>query len=504
MVRLMLVVALALSLAACGGGSDGLSRGEEKELEALVAAAEAAKAQADAARAEAEAARAEAEAARIQAEAEKAQAEAEVQHQLREAQAARQAAESARREAETALRAAEAAARAAEAARGETRTVEAERDRLAAEAREAEQRVTQAEAQNALSGLQEATTSPPPAAVTPRYNAPAVVDGFTGTGSSGGSGWYATRATSGGNQELLVYSDVKAPTRTRDFTTIYGDTPVEGSTTLVQYTIPENTNTMLAASGGFPTNGDEDDVPLTVGDDGNGNPTQTAPITGSYHGASGRFVCTGTADCVIDHVGGNTYSFEGAWTFQTSKSSKVTDPDERYMHFGWWRQQTSTGFSYSVFSGTAPDSSLGASNDFVDNIGTADYVGPAIGHYAIFSRAPGATSSHGEFKATARLTANFVSERLSGNITDFDVNPDWVVTLRSAVMGTNGVVENGDVSWSIDGTANNPETLPNWTAAFHSETPDFASHHPEGVTGTFRAQYGTVGEMRGAYGAHRQ
>lgn len=495
MVRLMVVLGLVLSLAACGGGSDGLSRSDEKALEERVLAAEAARAQAEADKAAAEAAQARAEADKVAADAAKARAEAEAQHQLRAAEAARERAEAAERIAQEARAAAEAAAAAAAAARGEADTAKAERDRLETEAQEAEQRVTQRDAEDALAGLGTNTAAP---SVTPNYNAPATVDGFRATGSSAGSGWYATRATAS-NQELLAYSDVKAPTRTRDFITAYSAaTAVGDSTTLVQIT-PAN-NTDLAASSQFPTAGATKPIPLTVdtSDPRDGTPDQ-AKISGSYHGASGNFVCS-TDPCSITHVGGKLYSFSSGWQFQTSRTTKVTDDDSRYMHFGWWRQRTSGGFNYGVFSGKTPSADL--SGSFTSTTGKADYVGPAIGHYAIHQTL-GAQSNHGEFKATARLTANFVTNKLSGSISEFDVNPDWEVTLEAGADMT-PAGGGGNVSWAINGIPNTPDTPPTWSATFHSETPNYAGHDPEGVTGIFHAQYGSVAAMRGAFGAHRQ
>ena len=129
MVRLMLVLGLVLSLAACGGSrTDGLSKSDEEALEARLEAAEAERAAAEADKVAAEADKAAAEADKVAAEADKAAAEA-----------AQAAAEADKAIAEADKVAAEAAQAAAEAdkAIAEADKAIAEADKVAAEAAEA-------------------------------------------------------------------------------------------------------------------------------------------------------------------------------------------------------------------------------------------------------------------------------------------------------------------------------------------------------------------------------
>ena len=129
MVRLMLVLGLVLSLAACGGSrTDGLSMSEEETLEARLEAAEAARAAAEAAKVAAEADKAAAEADKVAAEAAKVAAEAD----KAAAEADKAAAVAAKVAAEAAQAAAEADKAIAEAAK-----VAAEADKTAAEAAQA-------------------------------------------------------------------------------------------------------------------------------------------------------------------------------------------------------------------------------------------------------------------------------------------------------------------------------------------------------------------------------
>ena len=154
MVRLMLVLGLVLSLAACSGGDriDGLSKAEEAALQERLDTAEAARIKAE------EETRIAEEETRI-AEEEKTKAEEETR--IAEEEQERQ-----RQETETARLAAEAAKR--------------EQDRLKAEAEAARLKALQLESNDALTGLGGPPGAPdflslPTTAVTPKYNAPADV-----------------------------------------------------------------------------------------------------------------------------------------------------------------------------------------------------------------------------------------------------------------------------------------------------------------------------------------
>ena len=81
-------------------------------------------------------------------------------------------------------------------------------------------------------------------------------------------------------------------------------------------------------------------------------------------------------------------------------------------------------FNYGMFSETTGPT---VGNDFTTLVGSAIYEGPAIGQYAI---PLGTQSNHGEFKATARFTANFETDMLSGSVSGFDVSPGWSLTLK--------------------------------------------------------------------------
>ena len=472
--------------------------------EADKAIAEADKVAAEAAQAAAEADKAAAEADKAKAEADKAIAEAEVQHQLREAAAARQEAETARQEAETARQEADTARGEADTAREDAAAEQREKERLAAETAEQQQATTRAEATLVLSGLETATTSLAPSNVDANYRASATVAAtdatFTSTQGSSAGRWYATTAhgRSGGNEDtLVVYTDVEAPESEpiRDRYPAFGED--------YEISIDSSDHGDKVASSSFPSTSNTRIFDLTRRTEGtlaDAVPNLTAGISGRFDGASGTFTCTSSdADGCSVFNSGATYTFNGTWTFKTSSSATVRVPDTNYMYFGWWRQKDNTeAFTYNTFSmpGIAPG---GGSFDALT--GSATYEGPAIGLYAIYQPL-GAQSGHGEFKATARFSANFSANTLSGSVTGFDVNPDWSLTLGSTSM-SGGTASGDSVSWTIGDSTREGGT---WTGDFHSDAEPFPDpgYHPDGLTGTFDANYDTVARIRGAYGAHRE
>ena len=486
MVRLMLVLGLVLSLAACSGGDriDGLSEAEEAALQERVDVAEA---------------------ARIKAEEEKATADAEKAAAEEETRIAEEEQERQRQAAEDALLAAEAAKR--------------EQDRLKAEAEKARLEALQTESSVALMGLSAEGLSVP--TVVPKYRAPATVSAtgvtpdvtFTSPRGSSAGKWYATTASNQGQttqDTIVVYSDVKAPESVA-IQTVYPNRfePVADTNFLEISLNNDDTASDIhkkIKSSGFPTGGRTDSIDLTIeADDTNTEKDLTKQIRGTFDGASGYYQCSNTGGdaCSVEHTGAGYVFKAGTWTFRTSTSAKVKVPDKEFMHFGWWRRKTDEGaFSYRTFSSAGVTPASGGEFDALE--GSATYEGPAIGQYAIYQPL-GTQSNHGEFKATARFMANFDTNRISGSVSGFNVSPGWSLTLKDTSMagGTVDPPNNNDanVSWNIDGNTLDGGT---WNGRFHSEIQPYAGHVPDGLTGTFDAVYGTVGRLRGAYGAHRK
>ena len=590
MARMMLVLGLVLSLAACGGsGTDGLSKADEDALEARVEKAEADKRIAEMATGVAEEDKRIADAALLVAVGDKDDAEADkriadaallvavgdkddAEEDKRIADAALLVAVGDKDDAEADKRIADAALLVAVGDKGvaeedkriadaallvavgdkddaeEDKRIadaallvavgdkddaeeEAQRWRLRAERAErllgiaqddvaaAMQQAAQMEARVALTGLR-ATPLQPPTSVEPRYNAPALVIAdvtFTSpTGSSAGGGWYKTTLSNRGDtsqDDMVVYSDVTRGV-TKAITDAYpGFMPIE-DTNYVEIPINNDAHKGLVSSSQFPRiPSTKDFLPNQVDmpddePDTDQEEDRVRYFSGSFDGGSGHFSCLGTA-CTVQYTGENYILAGGIWTFRALKTRTVTVRDDQYMYFGWWRKEmiSDRTFSYRRFSGEGATAGAALSGGgFTGLEGTAVYEGPAIGQYAI--DAPlSSVSSHGSFNARARLEANFgnatTAGNISGSITRFNEKPGWAVTLQNATITDNGSIRGGGVSWTIDDTTEAALQPGTWMGEFHAGVDPYIDTYPTGVTGSFDANYGTIGRMIGAFGAHK-
>ena len=308
---------------------------------------------------------------------------------------------------------------------------------------------------------------------------------------------------------MVVYSDVTRGVTKAITDAHMGFTAIE-DTNYVEITITDN-HKGLVSSSQFPRIPSTKDFPPNQVDmpDDNADTDQDDDrvryFTGSFDGGSGHFSCLGT-DCTVQYTGENYILAGGTWTFRALKTRRVTVRDDQYMYFGWWRKEMiSDGtFSYGRFRGTV---GAALSGGFTGLEGTAVYEGPAIGQYAI--DAPlSSVSSHGSFNARARLEANFgdatAAGNISGSITRFNEKPGWAVTLQNATIDANGSISGGGVSWTIDDTTEAAEQPGTWMGEFHAGVDPYIDTYPTGVTGTFDANYGTIGRMIGAFGAHKK
>ena len=491
---LFLGVAL-IALGACGGGGGN----DEAQLRTDLEAAQAAQAEAEAARKKAEEEAVVAEAARKKAEEEAAEAERQ-----------RLVEEAARGEAEDEV---EQERLAAEEAEQERLAVEAERQRLAEDAEKARQAASRAEARLALAGLV-ATDAGEVTAVMPKYGSTTTLTAAPddesalslrpSSISSLGGGWSGT-ALSSTEHDLVVYSNIGPATRvllTQEYSGRFGDDVPSTANSPISTPIT-NADGRLIRSGSFPTgDGGDKTFPDNFEDNDASPGLDIVRISGYFHDASGYFHCT-AQPCRIGRRGDRYIIVNGTWTFNTTDAARALVDDKSYMYFGWWKHEKSDGLAFATFSGgmhTARPSSDNA-NDFDLLGGSATYRGPAVGQYAIHQPA-GSDSGAGSFTARAELTANFATNMLSGTVTNFSNASDWTLTLNAALMegGNVEASDGGTVTWEIGDATSQGEG--GWIAEFFSEAP-YAGQTPDGVAGTFDAQFDAVGRLTGAFGARK-
>ena len=265
------------------------------------------------------------------------------------------------------------------------------------------------------------------------------------------------------------------------------------------------TDATLIISAGFPTG-----PGIRTHD---ADPDGDAQVTGSFDGAPGAYVCTPTTDsaCVssIKHGGGIDLTVgDAGWTFVPAEGATVPTPDSEYQYFGWWLRDTDGSYAVGPFH-----LGVGGAADELTELpalqGTATYTGPAAGLFAIIPQ-PGEASA-GNFTATATLEADFGDGtdpgRVQGTIDGFMVNDqvkDWSVELQAAQIGTHGGISSGSTAtaltyWTIGDTK--AQTTATWSGQFHDADAD---RTPVVATGQFEAVHGNSGRMIGAFGATRR
>ncbi len=358
-------------------------------------------------------------------------------------------------------------------------------------------------------------------------------------------------------QKVVIYSDLKAPAR-EDFVSVYfhpGAAPAPkyarggsdaGAIESYRVTglthVPADDGTpahlTIAASGYIPqagqldshfpprpplgATGDAATITWTYGpaDSDGDDTTNRFPrgFDGTFHGAAGRYECTGTCSVAapVDRTAG--YTFNGTWSFTPNAGAKALLTDVDHLHFGYWlarpnRVNLASEFDYEI--GLINGRSEPYRYAGLPTTGSARYNGNAAGVFAI--RAAETTSS-GEFVADAELTATFRradTSTLEGIVNNFrhasggstDMG-DWLVELnRTPITGpsTNAIVavESTATAFMGDTRAASAE----WTANLfglggHSgdPAPTGAATHPTGVAGTFEADF-TNARIAGAFGA---
>ena len=239
---------------------------------------------------------------------------------------------------------------------------------------------------------------------------------------------------------------------------------------------------------------------------------------GYFGGARGTYTCDGdgTHTCtsaVAGSNGGVILSGTGqTWTFTPNDRAMAKVPDSEYQNFGWWLRKTDAGYTVHAFTGSMGGTAI---SDIAPVGGTATYTGPAAGKYSIYDSGP----KGGHFTAMVELKADFGTTdagsegTISGMIDSFMGDTagmdTWMVKLPALDLATAGTFAAATAGtptdaekpvWSIGDAAGATAADSEWGGSLHSPN---AGGTPQVAVGTFSANYGVIGNMRGAFGAAR-
>ena len=253
---------------------------------------------------------------------------------------------------------------------------------------------------------------------------------------------------------------------------------------------------------------------VTGSDFGTGNVAKNhakgAKVSGTFDGASGTYSCGANAnDCTSQAGDGGGIKLAGMWTFTANAGATVMVPDANYSYFGWWLEKDAGSpdtFKVHAFqNGTS--AAVSVSNTLS---GTAKYMGPAVGKYAmVHDDGDGPSHTGGHFTAMADLMADFgdrggvAMSKVTGSIKDFvggsDTMDTWEVKLDSSANGGDG-----SAVWHIGD--NKGTSTGSFTRVFREAGADL---DPQTLTGTWQTRFDpeedtVTGHMIGAFGATKQ
>ncbi|MCE2519845.1 MAG: hypothetical protein J4G15_08470 [Alphaproteobacteria bacterium] len=239
---------------------------------------------------------------------------------------------------------------------------------------------------------------------------------------------------------------------------------------------------------------------------------------GTYNGALGTYRCNDTSDdCTVKYDEmGVIEEVTGTWIFTPDMGAESPQQQWDYLNYGFWLMKTEDADGEVTYNEvqTFAGSSLTASGDVSAVEGRATYTGGAVGVYVMnheYDSTSGdlvnATSGH--FKADVILTATFGGsfiaaddqDRVTGTIDNFmfsdDEANDWSVALVSdgdpAVDGiqpdTDGTLA-GTASGGVDGMDGS------FSATYYG-----TDDQPSQVIGEFNSVFDN-GSAAGAFGAN--
>ncbi len=240
-------------------------------------------------------------------------------------------------------------------------------------------------------------------------------------------------------------------------------------------------------------------------------------FTGTYNGADGTYICTGTSDCTATtNDKGAVTAMGGDWTFTPAEDAMSDQPDYDYYHYGFWLKKTTDKDGVLTYNEveTFAGSSLVVATNTVE--GTASYAGGATGVYVknvYNSDRTLDTASSGHFTADVNLMAYFggndvavnKQNSIEGTIDKFMLSGgedasgwsvDVAADISAAALAAGGTAKGGGASnGSITGTFYGDDSMD----VDGTDTP--IGHKV--LVGEFNAEF-TDGSVAGAYGARRQ
>ena len=237
-----------------------------------------------------------------------------------------------------------------------------------------------------------------------------------------------------------------------------------------------------------------------------------AKVSGTFDGASGTYTCGETA-CTSQAGADGGIELSAGWTFKANPGATVMVPDTKYSSFGWWLEKNlgaeagdADVFKVHAFHNSTDDATV---SDELS--GTAKYMGPAVGKYAmVHDDGDGPSHTGGHFTAMADLMADFGTStvpggKVTGSIKDFvggsDTMASWEVKLTSTATDGTGT---GTAVWHIGD--NKGQTGGTYSSSFREAGTD---GDPQTLTGVWETHFdpsagAVTGHMIGAFGATKQ
>ena len=244
-----------------------------------------------------------------------------------------------------------------------------------------------------------------------------------------------------------------------------------------------------------------------------------AEFMGLFDGAPGTYKCNDDNCTLSTDDDGKLNAAAGMWWFTPAERSMVPVKDMDFMHFGYWLNDSMNDDDELVYDAVAFAGGTTSSDttDVESLEGMATYSGAATGLYLrkeLDASGDPLNLYHGQFTATAKLTAYFVGTDVAqskqnsvmGKITDFNdgggdaIDSSWSVDLeRTGLMS--GMITDGM-------TEGDKDMMGDWTATFFGEVAldsdddedGNQSTFPSGIGGTFDGHF-TNGHVLGGFGA---